>query len=258
MKKRNRVKSLGLILLTIALIAATLPACSSIRRSSNQSTAIFSNETIFYITRHAETEANINGLLVGSGGDSPLTAKGQEQANALGKGLYGIHFDKCFTSEMGRAQNTAKTILDQSNNKNIKIETDPGLNDLNWGSLEGKSITEVAAGRTDFKIEDVIGDGADPNFTSESGSETRYTCTKRLTEAMDQLAKDKNNKGKRILITAHSSMAWFIGNVTGDGAKYASIDNASVSVLIYKNQKWKVMDFNDTDYSTMKERLSKY
>jgi broad specificity phosphatase PhoE len=262
MKKRNsiksKVKSFGLILMITALIAAGLPACSFVRKNSGDSNSVAGDETIFYITRHAQTEANVNGLLVGSGGDSSLTAEGKAKAKALGKGLRGISFDKCYTSGLGRAKTTARMILDLSGNQKVHINIDQGLNDLNWGSLEGKSITEVAAGRADFKIEDVIGDGSDPNFTSESGSETRYACTNRITETMSQLANDKNNRGKRILITAHSSMTWFIGSVTGDEAKYASIDNASVSVLLYKNEKWKVVDFNDTDYNTMKKRLSKY
>lgn len=64
---KNRFKSFGLILLVIAAIMAGLPACGVLKGpDSNQTKAIANDETIFYITRHGETEANVQGLLVGS------------------------------------------------------------------------------------------------------------------------------------------------------------------------------------------------
>lgn len=217
------------------------------------------DETIFYIVRHAETEANVNGILVGSGGDSELTDNGKDQAKRLGTGLNGTRFDKCYTSEMGRAHTTAEIILENSNNQNTEIYEDHGLNDLDWGDLEGQSIADISSWWPNFSIEAAIGDGSDTDFTSVSGSETRYACTKRITDEMNHLATEQENAGKRILVVAHSSMAWFIDSVAGDDSKdYTSIDNASVSVLVYRNGSWQIVDFNDTDYSSMSQRLIKY
>jgi broad specificity phosphatase PhoE len=253
-KKRIWLSSIGFFATVIIVIALV----SCLPKGAVQKKKPANYETIFYITRHAETEANVNGLLVGGGGDSSLTDKGKKQAEALGKGLQGIVFDKCCTSELGRAKTTARMILNQSGNQKIRINEDQGLNDLDWGSLEGKSIAEIQKNWPDFSIEAAIGDGTDPKFISVSGSETRYACTQRISKAMNQLAADKSNRGKRILITAHSSMAWFIASLSDHPEDYSSIDNASVSVLIYRNQKWRIADFNDTDYGTMKQRLERY
>lgn len=142
MKKRKR--SILIILIIMITAAGTaialayagyLPGFYPCRRFDN-------GETVFYIIRHAETEANAEGILSGSGGDYPLTARGKKQAEALGKGLRGTRFDSCYTSEMGRARTTAEIVLDQSDNPETKVHQEAGLDDLNWGSLEGRSIAD--------------------------------------------------------------------------------------------------------------------
>lgn len=283
MKKRKR--SILIILIIMITAAGTaialayagyLPGFYPCRRFDN-------GETVFYIIRHAETEANVEDILSGSGGDYPLTARGKKQAEALGKGLRGTRFDSCYTSEMGRARTTAEIVLDQSDNPETKVHQEAGLDDLNWGSLEGRSIADLSSRWSDFSIEAVIGDGTDPDFTpsigggadrnstsvsgdgtdrnciSVSGVETRYACTERIAETMNRLASDRKNIGRRILISAHSSISWFIENAIKDDPRdYSEIDNASLTVLVYKDGKWEIKDYNDTQYSTMRERLKAY
>lgn len=243
----------------IAAVSAILLAFSGQFTDKNQTGSVGKDETVFYIIRHAETEANVNGLLAGSGSDSVLTDNGKGQARALGEGLRGIHFDSCYASEMGRTLTTAEIVLYYSDNKEVSICRDAGLNDLDWGSLEGKSVSNILSWWPDYTMEAAIGDGSDPAFVSPCGSETRYACTKRITDEMNRLAEDENSRGKRILIAAHSSMAWFIAGIAeNDSQDYSSIDNASVSVLIYRNGRWEIKDFNDRDYDTLNQRLGKY
>lgn len=259
MKKRKR--SILIILIIMITAAGTaialayagyLPGFYPCRRFDN-------GETVFYIIRHAETEANAEGILSGSGGDYPLTARGKKQAEALGKGLRGTRFDSCYTSEKGRARTTAEIVLDQSDNPETKVHQEAGLDDLNWGSLEGRSIADLSSRWSDFSIEAVIGDGTDRNCISVSGVETRYACTERIAETMNRLASDRKNIGRRILISAHSSISWFIENAIKDDPRdYSEIDNASLTVLVYKDGKWEIKDYNDTQYSTMRERLKAY
>lgn len=64
-----------------------------------------------YITRHGQTEWNVQQRIQGWF-DSPLTAYGKEQAQALSKRLTKIPFIAAYTSPSGRAIDTAKLILD--------------------------------------------------------------------------------------------------------------------------------------------------
>ncbi|MCO7128079.1 histidine phosphatase family protein [Sporolactobacillus shoreicorticis] len=58
-----------------------------------------------YLVRHGETFFNVLNIAQGCA-DSPLTSKGQEEANALGKALKqnNINFDTAFTSNLARAK----------------------------------------------------------------------------------------------------------------------------------------------------------
>ena len=68
-------------------------------RAENYSTTI-------YIVRHGQTEANVKGILMGSGGDSPLTADGEKAVEATGEYLAPIRFRSAYSSPMGRALKT--------------------------------------------------------------------------------------------------------------------------------------------------------
>lgn len=59
--------------------------------------------------RHAETEWNVAGREMGQL-DSPLTAQGRLQAQAVARRLAGMHFDELYTSDLGRAIETAAWI----------------------------------------------------------------------------------------------------------------------------------------------------
>lgn len=65
-----------------------------------------------YITRHGETEWNIQKRMQGHK-DSPLTEKGRKQAQALGNYLKNIPFEKVFVSDSNRAYETACTIMEE-------------------------------------------------------------------------------------------------------------------------------------------------
>jgi len=52
-----------------------------------------------YLTRHGETEWNLEGRLQGSL-DAKLTQKGIEEATMLGESLKGVEFDMIFSSPL--------------------------------------------------------------------------------------------------------------------------------------------------------------
>src|SRR6185295_14168776 len=63
--------------------------------------------------RHGETWYSRNHWLTGWR-DIGLTPDGEEQARNCGRMLAGIHFDKVFSSDLGRAFNTAALALEYS------------------------------------------------------------------------------------------------------------------------------------------------
>lgn len=93
--------------------------------------------TTFYVVRHGETLLNSLGRAQGWS-DSPLTDNGKRTAAELGSELNGITFNAAYTSDMIRAEQTAKLILSMSGNDNIKIQNDIRLREWCLGNMEAE------------------------------------------------------------------------------------------------------------------------
>ncbi|HZD11310.1 MAG TPA: histidine phosphatase family protein, partial [Candidatus Binatia bacterium] len=87
-----------------------------------------------YVTRHGETEWNAQDILQGQL-DSPLTAKGRQQAHELGKMLKDVPFDRVITSDLPRAERTAELAFVE---RQLAIATSELLRERNWGIYDGK------------------------------------------------------------------------------------------------------------------------
>lgn len=92
-----------------------------------------------YITRHGQTEWNVEGRLQGSG-NSELTARGIEDAEKLAVRLKDIPFDRVYTSDLLRAVQTADILMGE---RDIPRTVLPEIRELKMGSWEGKLISEL-------------------------------------------------------------------------------------------------------------------
>ncbi|MFR7798117.1 MAG: histidine phosphatase family protein [Collinsella sp.] len=93
-----------------------------------------------YLVRHGQTELNVQNILQG-GHDSPLTARGREQALATRAAFEarGVTFDRVYSSPLGRARHTAELIAGEG----CSIELVDDLREWHLGSLEGTSNREM-------------------------------------------------------------------------------------------------------------------
>ncbi|MBA2475338.1 MAG: histidine phosphatase family protein [Actinobacteria bacterium] len=96
------------------------------------------------LARHAESELSVRGALNGDprarGG--ALTATGRRQAEALGTLLADDPIDLCATSEFARTRETADLALA---GREVPRLTLPELNDIRFGSFEGKLLDDYRA-----------------------------------------------------------------------------------------------------------------
>ncbi len=97
---------------------------------------------MLYLIRHAEAEGNAEGRIMGQQ-DLPLTARGREQARALGAWCVsqGLVFGTIFASDLARAWDTA-TILAAATGSPAPLSR-PGLRELGRGELEGRTYAEA-------------------------------------------------------------------------------------------------------------------
>lgn len=212
---------------------------------ADSSAAAGENTSIVYLLRHGETEANVQGLFMGGGQDSPLTEEGQNQVLAAGNALKeaGIHFDFAYASELGRAQQTAGIVLDTCGQSDLTLSILPGLNDVSLGLVEGRSMADVKAEYGETSIDDYLNSLPGDGYVSPFGAEPKADFNARFNEAMTEAA----SKGGTVLVVAHSSAAFWLAD-TFPGV-VNSLPNASITVLKRVNGSWELLDAADTDYA---------
>ena len=95
-------------------------------------------EKNIYIIRHGETDYNKKGFLQGSSIDASLNKKGIKQAEAFFDFYKNLPLDKIYVSKLKRSYESIKLFEE----KGVPVEKHIELNEINWGILEGKEITE--------------------------------------------------------------------------------------------------------------------
>jgi alpha-ribazole phosphatase len=92
-----------------------------------------------FLVRHGQTSANESGLFYGST-DLPLTGRGIEQGQQVGGYLAALTFGQIHTSQLQRAQQTARLVVPNG----ILTNSDPRLNEMHFGSWEMRHHSSIA------------------------------------------------------------------------------------------------------------------
>ena len=96
------------------------------------------------LVRHGQSEWNAKNLFTGWK-DPNLTDLGIQEAIKAGDLLEtrNLKFDLMFTSDLFRAQETGRLILEQMNHADIQVIKDQSLNERNYGDLAGLNKDEA-------------------------------------------------------------------------------------------------------------------
>lgn len=218
-------------------------------------------EVVIYLTRHGKTVFNTMGRTQGWV-DSPLTAAGVEVAENLGKGIADVKFAAAYSSDMGRAIETAQIVLALNEaGSNVPLNLNPGLRETYYGKYEGginmdmlnDALQELGlSSLADLStLENGIADTTDAiHKLDETGQAENYgMMSQRVKAALDEACKETAvNGGGNILVVAHGNAIMSILNSIGD-ANVLEIENASVSKLTYSNGSYIIESVNDTSYA---------
>ena len=133
----------------------------------------------FYIARHGQTNWNILGKTQGHG-NSDLTEKGKEQAKQLANALKDYPIDMIFTSDLGRAIETAQII---GNEIDVKVQKTKALREMGFGAWEGLLIDEI---KKDYSsIYDIWRN--EPHLVDIPGGETLHIIKERVDNFIQEL-----------------------------------------------------------------------
>ncbi len=98
---------------------------------------------LFVLTRHAHSTLNVAGRVNGDPAvPVPLTDDGRAQARQLGHQLAALEIDVCVQTRFARTQDTAALVLE---GRDVPRATEPLLDDIDIGELEGASIGDYRA-----------------------------------------------------------------------------------------------------------------
>ena len=159
------------------------------------------------IIRHGETEWNLAGRYQGQL-DSPLTARGIAQAEAVAKRLAVVNFDAIVSSDLTRAVRTGDIIAGQHPGTPRLI--DAGLRERNFGMLSGYTKEEAIAKYPDVEKGYL---SHDPDYRIPEGESLRDLC-KRASKAINALA-DKYPDGTLCIVTHGGTLGQFLRYVLG-------------------------------------------
>ena len=91
-----------------------------------------------YIVRHGQTDFNLQGVVQGSGVDSSLNDTGRTQGRHLYERYRDVPFEVVLTSALKRTWETVLPFIERG----IPWEKHAEINEMSWGSHEGKKGTE--------------------------------------------------------------------------------------------------------------------
>ena len=195
-----------------------------------------------YIVRHGQTEWNLLGKTQGHG-NSDLTPKGIEQAELLADSMTKYPIDYIYSSDLGRAYQTAEII---GNKLIIEVEKTEALREMNFGTWEGRIIKDII--EEDPELYKMWRN--EPHLAKIPQGET----LSQIKERTDAFIKEINEKydGKHIVLVTHSLCAriMLLSFLDSDVKNIYRINQANTALNIIELRDYGpvVMKMNDTTH----------
>jgi broad specificity phosphatase PhoE len=122
---------------------------------------------LYVLARHGESTLNVARVVNGDPAvDVRLTDKGRDESRLLGAQLRNVPLDLCLVSRFGRTRETAELALE---GRDVELEVEPLLDDIDVGDLEGASLDEYRAWKREHTRADPF-----PNGESLDAAAGRY------------------------------------------------------------------------------------
>lgn len=221
-------------------------------------------DVYLYVTRHGKTMFNTSHRVQGWS-DTPLTKPGIEVAQQLGKGLQDTDFIAAYSSDLGRAKQTAKIVL-ASKGQDLAINEMEGLRETCFGLFEGDldpNMWGPAAKHLGYPSDkELMQDYAAGNITidkmmdalkavEQSGDAENYQQVRdRMQQSLTAIAQAAQQQGGgNVLIVSHGmAILAMIYDMT-DTPIRGQLGNASVTKIRYTDEgKFIIESIGDMSY----------
>jgi probable phosphoglycerate mutase len=194
------------------------------------------------IVRHGETQWNIANLRQGHL-DSPLTEEGIAQAKALARRLMRESFSALYSSDLGRAMQTAQIIAEATGHE---IVTDARLRERHLGIFQGLSSDEIKKRHPEeYKLHRTLG----PDYVIPAGESVRQQVARNLAYLNEIAAR---HPGETIVVITHggvlSGLFRHTFSIPFEAPRRFEFTNAGLNVFIFEDGNWFLQTWGDLSH----------
>jgi len=198
--------------------------------------------THMIIVRHGETEWNIAGVRQGHL-DSRLTAKGIAQAKALAARLGRERFAALYSSDLGRAVQTAREISIVTGHE---VFTDARLRERHLGIFQGLSGDEIDERYPEERRRlRTMG----PDYVIPGGESMRQQVERNVA-FLDEMA--QNHAGERVVVVTHGGVvSGFFRHTLSiplEAPRRFEFVNAGLNVFFHEEGNWMLLTWGDVSH----------
>lgn len=152
------------------------------------------------LVRHGQSQWNLENKFTGWV-DVPLTDLGREEARRSGRLLRDYVFDQAFTSNLERAAETLRIVLEENSRPDVPIASDEALNERHYGDLQGLNKEETAR---KFGAEQVHIWRRSYDVAPPGGESLADTAARTLPYFAAEIA-PRLRRGETVLVVAHGN-----------------------------------------------------
>ena len=198
--------------------------------------------TQLIIVRHGQTEWNIAGIRQGHL-DSRLTSKGVAQAKSLGQRLAREKFSALYSSDLGRAVQTATAIAEITGHE---IVTDPRLRERHLGIFQGLNADQITERYPEERrLLRTLG----PEYVIPGGESMRQQVERNVAY-LDDLA--RKHVGETIVVVTHGGVvSGFFRHTLAialDAPRRFEFVNAGLNVFVHEEEHWMLLTWGDVSH----------
>ena len=200
------------------------------------------DRTRVIIVRHGQTQWNIKLIRQGHL-DGPLTDKGVAQAKALAERLAQEKFVALYSSDLGRALQTAQTIAAVTGHS---ISTDARLRERNLGIFQGLNGDEI---KERFPEEYRLHRTLNPEYVIPSGESVRQQVERNIA-CLSEIA--ERHFGDTAVVVTHggvlSGLFRHTFSIPFTAPRRFEFMNASLNVFNYEGGDWFLQTWGDVSH----------
>jgi probable phosphoglycerate mutase len=194
------------------------------------------------IVRHGQTEWNIKGIRQGNL-DSRLTEKGMAQAKALAQRLARESFTALYSSDLGRAVQTAEEVASVTGHE---IITDPRLRERHLGIFQGLSGEEIKQKHPEeYKLHRSLG----PDYVIPGGESVKQQVARNIAYLNEIGSK---HLGETIVVVTHggviSGLFRHTFSIPFNAPRRFEFTNAGLNIFAYQEGNWFLLTWGDVSH----------